>query len=116
MSAAPGSLLERFADQEGNLFIGDRSWAAWAELLVKPLETPREIALAPETDGLLAKVKMLGDSCARQAIGGHEDQTDTLDEAAGQGTEFCQGTQFETFLIAEDDGIFGSTSFHGSSQ
>ena len=42
-------------------------------------------------------------------------QADTLDEAVGQRTGFCQGTQLETFLIAEDDGVFGSTGFHGSS-
>src|SRR5579862_7035956 len=67
-------LLKGAAQQNGNLFVGDRARAAWAKLIVEALETMLDEALPPLAYRRLRPVQTLANLRVRDAFGGPQHQ------------------------------------------
>jgi hypothetical protein len=105
--------VECFADELGDLFIGNGSGAAGTQLIMQAGNSLFPVTLPPQAYGLAAVVDLVGDVAIGQALGRHQDNLGPGDQAVGQGSRAGDGVQFRSLLSGKHDGSSRSSCSHG---
>lgn len=82
---------------------------------MQPLKALLQIALTPLADGLRTELELLGDGRVAQAIGVHQHQPRTPNEAMKQRTRGDDVLKLRAFVFYQDQRTFGAAQDHESS-
>lgn len=105
--------LERFADELGDLFVGDGAGTAWAQLIMQASQALFPIAFLPQGHRLGAVVDLGGDLSVAQALGRHEDDPGSGDQTIRQGPRTGDGVQLLGSLLGKHDRLPRPSCSHG---
>lgn len=113
VGAALGFALECFSDEFGNLFIGNGAGTPGAEFIVQTGYSLFKITLPPQGYRLSAVVDLGSDVTIREALGRHQDNFCSGDQAVRQGSRASNGVKFHFFLLGQHNGFSWSSRSHG---
>jgi len=113
VGATFGLALESFADEFGDLFIGNGAGASGAELIVEAGYSLFQITFSPQGYRLSAVVDLVCDVTIGQALGRHQDNLRSGDQAVRQGSRACDGVEFQRFFFGKHNGFSWSSCSHG---